>query len=85
LIQGCAADITKIAMILVRNYIKKNNLWNSIKIVCQVHDQIDTVCIAEMANEWKIKLDELMVEAGKVIIPSGILRSDVNLSPFWTK
>lgn len=84
-IQGTAADITKVAMVLVRNYIRENKLQDKVKIVCQVHDQIDTICLEEMAQEWKLKLQELMEQAACVVIPSGILKSEVNISPFWTK
>ena len=37
-IQGTAADIIKLAMVNIDNYIKKNNL--DVKILLQVHDEL---------------------------------------------
>lgn len=84
-IQGTSADITKVAMVLVRQYIRDNDLWHKIRLVAQVHDQIDTNCTDDIKDEWKLKLDELMCDAGKVVIPSGLLRADTNITANWTK
>jgi DNA polymerase I-like protein with 3'-5' exonuclease and polymerase domains len=84
-IQGTSADITKVAMVLIRNYIRDNELWDSIKLQAQVHDQVTTICIKEIANEWKITLNELMCEAGRLVIPSGILQAETQITSTWTK
>lgn len=84
-IQGTSADIVKLAMILVRNYIRDNNLWNVVKVVAQVHDQITTIAKDEFVEEWKPILNQLMAEAGQVVIPTGILKADVNITPVWSK
>ena len=39
-IQGTTADILKLAMIDINEYIKKNNLNNQIKILLQIHDEL---------------------------------------------
>jgi DNA polymerase I-like protein with 3'-5' exonuclease and polymerase domains len=85
LIQGSSADITKLAMVLIRNYIRDNNLWHKVRIVAQVHDQIDTTCHKSFTEEWKVVLDRLMCDAGKLVIPTGILKADTSVSLFWTK
>lgn len=59
-IQGTAADILKIAMVNIYNYLKDNNLKS--KLILQVHDEL----IFEIYNEefeiLKDKLEELMLD-----------------------
>lgn len=83
-IQGSSADMTKLALIYIYREIQAN--WEGdVKIVMTVHDQIDTVCKAEVANDWAVKMTELMEKAALVIIPNGLLRADTNISETWEK
>lgn len=84
-IQGSSADIVKCAMVTIREYIRDNNLWHKIKMVAQVHDQITTVAIDELKELWKLQLDQLMRDAAKVVIPTGILKADTQITATWTK
>ena len=82
-IQGASADMTKLALIYVRDFIRKNNV--PVKIVMTVHDQIDTVCSKEYSEEWRVKMTELMEEAALKIIPNGLLKAETNISECWEK
>ena len=84
-IQGASADMTKLALVKVYDYIQKNNLSDSIKIVMTVHDQIDTICHKSMAEEWKDMLTELMEEAANVIIKNKLLKAETEISEVWKK
>lgn len=85
-IQGGAADITKAALVLIRNYIRDNNLWHKIKLRLQVHDEIVTSHVKDGTEHiWAKKMDELMCEAGRIVIPSGILKADTQIMECWTK
>jgi len=84
-IQGAGADMMKTAMVLIRNYIYEHDLQDLIKMVAQVHDQLTTICHKDHAEWWKEKMDELMCEAARLIIPTGILKADTNITPCWTK
>lgn len=84
-IQGGSADMMKLALVYTRRYIHKNKLRSKVKLSMQVHDQLTTMCHKDFAEEWKIKLTELMEEAAKVIIPSGLLKADTQISEKWTK
>lgn len=85
-IQGGAADITKVALVLIRNYINENGYRDDIKIVMQVHDQVTTICKTELTDWWTLKLTELMEDAAKVVIPSGLLKAETASSnQCWTK
>lgn len=84
-IQGTSADIVKVAMWKVREYIRENKLRDLVKFQAQVHDQITTKCPDWYAPTWKPIFDQLMVDAGKLVIPTGILKADTQISPVWTK
>ena len=82
-IQGASADMTKLALVLIRDFISETNA--PVKIVMTVHDQIDTVCSKEYAKEWKVKMTDLMEEAALKIIPNGLLKAETNISECWEK
>jgi len=84
-IQGTSADIVKVAMWMIREYIRENNLRDLVKFQAQVHDQITTKCPEWYAPTWKPIFDQLMRDAAKVVIPTGILKADTQISPVWTK
>lgn len=84
-IQGSCADMVKLAMVYVYKWIRENNYVDRINLVLNIHDELQTVCEDSLASMWVEKLDELMVAAGKVILPSGILKADSQISPYWTK
>lgn len=82
-IQGSGSDMTKEALVRVRRYIIDNNL--PVLIVNSVHDQIDTVCPATIQDDWSNKLIQLMEEAAKSIIPTGLLKAESTISLRWKK
>jgi len=82
-IQGASADMTKKALILMRNYIKEFNM--PVKLVMTVHDQIDTICKDEYVGAWVIKMKELMEEAANEIVTNGLLKAEVTVSSCWEK
>jgi DNA polymerase-1 len=89
-IQGGNADLTKLATIYIYNYIIDNKLWipnqvDKLKIIHQVHDEIQTEVDDEFAEEWKEKMNELMLEAGKVIIKTIPMKVDCKISKCWSK
>lgn len=84
-IQGSGSDIIKMAMVVIYEYIHTHNLQDEIHLLLNVHDQLTTACVPEKAEWWKDELDRLMCEAAKVVIPTGLLKADTNISDFWTK
>lgn len=84
-IQGAAADMMKYALVLIRRYINDNKLRERVNLSMQVHDQATTECDEDYAEIWMPKLTELMEKAARLIIPSGILKADTNISAVWTK
>jgi DNA polymerase-1 len=84
-IQGSGADIIKLAMWLTYKYIRDNKLTDKVHILLNVHDQLTTACTEDLGEWWKDKLDELMCQAAKKVIPSGLLKAETNISTVWTK
>ena len=82
-IQGASADMTKKALVLMREYIKTNDA--PIKLVMTVHDQIDTICKNEYVKEWIQDMKHLMEVAAKEIVTNGLLKAEVTVSNCWEK
>ena len=82
-IQGASADMTKLALIYIKEYIEEYNL--PVKLVMTVHDQIDTVCNNTFVDEWAVLLRELMESAAKKIVTNGLLEAEVTISDYWQK
>ena len=82
-IQGASADMTKLALHLIREYIKMTDA--PVKIVMTVHDQIDTICQIEYAKSWVSKMTELMELAALQVVTNGLLKADTNFSKLWQK
>lgn len=84
-IQASGGQMTKRALVLLRNYIKQNNLSNSVFIVMTVHDQIDCEVRNDLVEFWSIIQKNIMEEAGREIIKNVPVLSDITISDCWTK
>ena len=82
-IQGASADMTKKALILMREHIKEVNA--PVKLVMTVHDQIDTICKNEYLDVWTQDMKILMETAAKEIVTNGLLKAEVTVSDCWEK
>lgn len=77
--------MTKRALVLIRNYIKENNLQDKVYIVMTVHDQIDCEVHESIVDEWSKIQKNLMEEAGREIIKNVPVLSEITISTSWTK
>lgn len=85
-IQGSGADLMKLAMWYTFKEIHLvQKIPHLVHILLNVHDQLTTACHSSMTEYWKVRLDELMCEAALVIVKSGILKADTQVSECWTK
>jgi len=84
-IQGASADMTKKALVMLRNLIKDNKLDSQVKIVMTVHDQIDTICEENFAHSWGRLMKLTMEEAASEIVTNGLLKAEVTMSDCWEK
>lgn len=82
-IQGLAATMTKIALILVYFSLRDNNLFEHIQISLQVHDEILLHAKEEYSEQAKILLETAMINAGKYIMQSVTTFADANICDNW--
>lgn len=82
-IQGTNGDIIKLALINVQNYIDTNNL--PINILLSVYDEIQTECPEELAESWKLTLNNLMIEAAQEVIKTVPIVVDCKVNDYWDK
>jgi len=87
-IQGASADMTKRALVMMRDYIKVTSKFYDeppVKLVMTVHDQIDTICRNDYLDIWTETMQKLMEEAALEIVTNGLLKADVTVSNCWEK
>ncbi len=77
-IQGSAADIIKIAMIKVHNYLKNNNL--RAKLLLQVHDELIFDVHKDDAEKLETIVKELMESSANLKVK---LKADASLGQNW--
>lgn len=82
-IQGANADMTKLALIYIRNMINENS-YNA-KIVHCVHDEIQCEVHESIAEEFKIKMEECMLNAAKYILKQVPMEIDCKIANCWSK
>ena len=79
-IQGTNADITKLALALLRRHLPAQ-AW----VVNCVHDEIVVECLANQAPEVEAIVREQMIASGKTILPTIGLAADIAVSTVWDK
>lgn len=47
--------------------------------------EIQTECRTDKAEEWAKKMDEIMIKASKVVLPTVGMSVDCQVSDHWTK
>lgn len=82
-IQGASADMTKLALYMLRKLINDNNL--PVKLVMTVHDQIDTICKDTYVDKWSQVMKLTMEHAAEKIVTNGLLKAEVTVSNCWEK
>lgn len=84
-IQASGGQMTKRALVLLRKYIKENNLQDKVYIVMTVHDQIDCEVKESFVEEWSLIQKSIMEDAGREIITNVPVLSEITISDSWTK
>jgi DNA polymerase-1 len=84
-IQGLAASMTKLASILIRNWIKENNLWEECKILTLVHDQILGWCVLERKEEFGKVISENMMKASTYFLNHLVCSAEPEYNTVWKK
>mgnify|MGYP003409535825 FL=1 len=74
-IQGTSADLIKIAILRVDEYLAKHKLQNSVRLVLQVHDEL----VFEVKKDVEQKILDDIVEIMKKCIPGEFLKNKKNV------
>lgn len=82
-IQGGNANLTKLATILIRDYIKGSNV--DAFIVNQVHDEIVVEVKEEIAEQTAKEIIDLMIQAGKIMYKKVIMSASYEINKSWSK
>ena len=75
--------MTKHALVLCHKYLEESNF--PAKLVLTVHDQIDTICHPDYAEDWKQTLQLIMEKAAKYVMKNDLLKAEVNITNHWSK
>ena len=78
--QGTAADLIKLAMIALQQWLNANSLGT--RLLLQVHDELVLEVPADELDRIKIELPKLMSGVGTLDVP---LVVDVGVGPNWDK
>lgn len=82
-IQECNASMLKVALIILRDKIRKDNL--PARLHLPVHDEILSSCHKDFVNEWKDLQEDAMMKAADLFIEPGLLKVDTDILDVWTK
>jgi len=84
-IQGSSANMTKLAISLIKRYIEDNNLDHKIKFILPLHDEIRYLAREDFAEEaLKIVVDK-MEFAGKIILNNNLQKAEGEITEVWKK
>lgn len=87
-IQGTGADITKDALIEVRELINRYNKIHGSTVaylLCTVHDAIDVEVREDLAQEFADKMAEIMIKCGNKYVTKVKMEVDVTITDKWQK
>jgi len=82
-IQGTGADIMKLALVYIDEYIVKHNY--PAEILLTVHDETITQVPEELADQWSLILSKLMEKASSEILGENIIKAEAIIADKWTK
>jgi len=82
-IQGTSSSISKYALVLLFNRINKEKLFNTVKIVNFIYDEILLEVPENIAEEWKEILELAMVSGGVPFCPTIPLYAEGVIAKYW--
>lgn len=87
-IQGSGADITKEALVRVRNIINGYNLDAREEVaylICTVHDAIDVEVREDIAEQFAKAMEIIMINCGNNYVSKVQMKVDTTITKYWTK
>lgn len=84
-IQGSSAEVLKIALIYLHDYILDNNLFDVVRIANIIHDEIVLDCRKDLAEKMRKVLMKYMVKAGEFYCKRVPLKVTCEITDYWKK
>tara|TARA_R110000823_G_scaffold116301_2_gene239266 strand:- start:95 stop:706 length:612 start_codon:yes stop_codon:yes gene_type:complete len=87
-IQGSGADITKEALVEIRNLIKKYNSNYTLDVaylICTVHDAIDVEVKEDLADQFSKDMAKIMIDCGNKYVTKVRMEVDITITDCWSK
>lgn len=84
-IQGTSADITKGALVRYYSWIKENKLFDQVKVVAAVHDEIVAEAKKEVAELAAKALSRCMSEAAAIFLKDVPCPCEYTIADHWSK
>jgi len=82
-IQGGCATMSKLAIIYFRRWIERNGLWNRVKILNAVHDEIVVESEIKLQSLAFSTLEKCMLDAGKFMAPNVPMKVGAMITYQW--
>lgn len=82
-IQGLAASMTKLVLVYFLDFIKQESLFDKIKIILALHDEIVLEVDEDVAEKANEVLQNLMIIAGAIFCPKVPMVSDGGITNVW--
>lgn len=82
-IQGTAAEMTKLAGILIFKWITKNKLLNVVKICNIIHDEYLIECPKDISETTRETVEKSMNTAGKVFCKTIPCKAEAGITNLW--
>src|SRR3989338_6739197 len=81
-IQGSAADLIKLSMVKIDEYLQKNNLIEKAKLILQIHDELIFEIKEEAASKIVPEIQKIMEEIHSLRIP---LKTEIKSGNNWAE
>lgn len=82
-VQSRGAHQLKLALVLLFEWIEKNNYYWKVKIVNAVHDEIVLESEKQYSEEAKVALEKAMVDGGNHYLTTLQMKADANIGTSW--
>jgi DNA polymerase-1 len=82
-VQGSGADMMKLAMCMIYDYIYEENIQDIVKMVLTVHDELLTECKTKYTKEWAKIMKYFMEEAAMFITKDKLITTEPEIMDKW--
>lgn len=82
-IQGCGADMTKLALVYLREVFEGHE--DEVRLVLTVHDEINCIVRDDVTDKWSDIIQAEMERAAKYVLKNDLLKAEPETTKAWSK